>query len=209
MLHDLAKLRLDKRPVLAEKEKNTLAVGQDRKPQAGSDQKTGKQSDESDGPTAPEPPKNLPQTPVRIKKATRLEKLRLSILSSTDNASLSNIVVEFNALLKDTGSKTLTREGFAFLDALYKQLTDPSVFIQPMRTRSAIEQVDGENRPVRVKLGVIARLREDVMTAQSNRMLAKLVADFGAVTNKSSARTITKDGFAFLDGLADRLKVLS
>ncbi|KAL4070053.1 kinase-like domain-containing protein [Scleroderma yunnanense] len=211
VLHDLAKLQLHNRPILADQ--TNVLPAQINKQAEGSDKKAADVvdlcSDTTGGGTAPEPPKNIPpRTPIRVKKATRLEKLRLSVLDATNNGALSTVVAEFSTFLKETGSKTLTREGFAFLDALYKQLADPSVFVQPMRTRSATEQAFIENQPAHVKLGVVARLRREVGTAQSNRMLAKLVADFGTVTNKSSTRTVTKDGFAFLDGLAIRLKAL-
>jgi len=210
VLHDLAKLQLHNRPILADQ--TNILPAQANKQAESSNKKAADVIDlcsTSDEGTAPEPPKNMPpRTPVRVKKATRLEKLKSSVSDATDNAMLSTVVAEFSTFLRETGSKTLTREGFAFLDALYKQLADPSVFVQPMRTRSATEQESTENQPAHVKLDVVARLRREVGTAQSNRMLAKLVADFGAVTNKSSTRTITKDGFAFLDGLSIRLKAL-
>ncbi|KAG0700469.1 kinase-like domain-containing protein [Suillus ampliporus] len=150
-----------------------------------------------------------PRTPVRTKKASQLQKLKLSVLDSTDNAALAVAVEEFTKFLQ-LGSKTLTKEGFAFLDALYKQLADPSIFVHPLRTlRSANQEDSRVPQPAHVKLGVVARLRREVGTASSNRVLANLVADFGAVTNKSSGRTITKDGFAFLEGLAARLQALN
>lgn len=210
VLHDLAKLKLNNRPILAERTNNyppqphKQPQGYPKKPEV-----IDISGDTSRGSTEPGPPQKMVlRTPVRVKKATRLEKLRLAVLDATDNLMLSGVVAEFSTFLKETGSKTLTREGFAFLDALHKQLADPSVFVQPMRTRSSVEEASGGSQPAHVKLGVVARVRREVATAQSNRMLAKLVADFGVVTNKSSTRTITKDGFAFLDGLAARLNVL-
>jgi casein kinase 1 len=150
-----------------------------------------------------------PRTPVRTKKASQLQRLRFSVLGATDNAALAVVVQEFAQFLQ-LGSKTLTKEGFAFLDALYKQLADPSIFVEPLRTsRTSTNQEDSvAPQPAHVKLGVVARLRREVGTASSNRVLASLVADFGAVTNRSSGRTITKDGFAFLEGLAMRLQAL-
>jgi hypothetical protein len=51
-----------------------------------------------------------------------------------------------------------------------------------------------------VKLGVVARLRREVLEATNNKTLAKMVEDFGQVTNKSSGRTVTKVGvFYFLE----------
>ena len=53
------------------------------------------------------------------------------------------------------------------------------------------------------------RLGVDVRGAGRNAQLAKLVAEFGAVINRSSGRTVTKDGFGFLNGLAARLEAMS
>ncbi|KAJ6619462.1 kinase-like protein [Mycena sp. CBHHK59/15] len=148
--------------------------------------------------------------PFLTPKAYKLSKLTRRASEATDNAALSKLVFEFIAILKSNSSRTLTKEGFAFIDTLYKQLADPSVFILPMRTsrqRSADKKLT-EKEPTHVKLGVVARLRREVLVASSNRDLAKMVADFGQVTNKSSGRTVTKDGFAFLEGLAEHLQVL-
>ena len=166
------------------------------------------------GRRTPEQPKNVPpHTPVRVKKSERLWRLRVAMSKPADNAALSKIVAEFATVLKETGtSRTLTIEGFCFLDALYKQLGDPAAFVQPMRTsrtRSTINLDQGaESQPAYVKLDLVARLRCEVVRAPDNKALAQMVADFGAVTNRSSSRTITKDGFAFLEGLAARLQAL-
>ncbi|KIJ17893.1 hypothetical protein PAXINDRAFT_130380 [Paxillus involutus ATCC 200175] len=218
VLQDLAKLQLNNRPALAD-QTNVLVVAQAGaragKPGARKDSEvTEFSSDSSIGHPAQEPPGKLPpRTPVRIKKATRLFSLRRAVLDATDNAALSEVVAEFTTFVKETGSsKTLTKEGFAFLDALYKQLGDPSVFVQPMRTsrtRSTNQDKPAEPQPAHVKLDLVARLKRDVARARDNRALAQMVADFGAVTNRSSSRTITKDGYAFLEGLAAQLKALN
>ncbi|KAJ7095934.1 kinase-like domain-containing protein [Mycena belliarum] len=143
-------------------------------------------------------------------KAYKLTMLTRRASDAADNAALSELVVEFIGIMQSNKSRMLTKEGFRFLDTLYKQLADPSVFIVPMRTsrqRSA-NKSDLEKEPTHVKLGVVARLRREVLGATSNRALAVMVENFGQVTNKSSGRTVTKDGFAFLEGLAERLKVL-
>lgn len=59
------------------------------------------------------------------------------------------------------------------------------------RQRSNRELVEGKDAP-HVKLGVVARLRKEVGLVRDNKSMAKMVADFGKVTNKSSGRTITK-----------------
>lgn len=130
--------------------------------------------------------------------------------AATNNQALAQVVTDFVIFLQSNRSRTLTKEGFAFLDALYKQLEDPSVFIVPLRTsrtRNASQQQQEANHvPPRLKLDMLATLKREVTGATGNRALAKMVADFGTVINKSSGRTVTKDGFAFLEGLATRLK---
>ncbi|KAJ7254389.1 kinase-like domain-containing protein [Mycena haematopus] len=144
-------------------------------------------------------------------KAYRLTKLTKRASEASDNLTLSELVVEFVDLLKSYTSRTLTKEGFAFIDTLHKQLADPSVFVLPLRAsrqRSSDKSLQQEKEPAHVKLGVVARLRREVLGANSNKALAKMVADFEQVSSNSVGRTITKDGFAFLDGVAERLKVL-
>ncbi|KAJ7794163.1 kinase-like domain-containing protein [Mycena olivaceomarginata] len=160
-------------------------------------------SDSDDDDTIP-PPHLTP-------KAYKLTKLTKRASEASDNTALSELVVEFVDLLKSYTSRTLTKEGFAFIDTLYKQLADPSVFVLPLRTsrqRSSDKSLQKEKEPAHVKLGVVARLRREVLGAHSNKALAKMVEDFGSVTNKSTGRTVTKDGFAFLEGVAQRLAVL-
>ncbi|KAG1840610.1 kinase-like domain-containing protein [Suillus subalutaceus] len=208
VLNDLAKLQLNPpRPILGDQTNVPAAA---RKDDAKKPSEIISVSDSSeDDRLKPNGQPLPPRTPVRTKKASQLQKLKLSVLDSTDNAALAVAVEEFTKFLQ-LGSRTLTKEGFAFLDALYKQLADPSIFVHPLRTlRSANREDDRAPQPAHVKLGVVARLRREVGTASSNRVLANLVADFGAITNKSSGRTITKDGFAFLEGLAARLQALN
>lgn len=208
VLNDLAKLQLNPpRPILGDQ---TNVPAPARKVVAKKPSEIISLSDSSEeGIPKPNGQPLPPRTPVRTRKASQLQKLKHSVLDSTDNAALAVAVEEFTEFLQ-LGSKTLTKEGFAFLDALYKQLADPSIFVHPLRTlRSANREDNQAPQPAHVKLGVVARLRREVGTASSNRVLANLVADFGAVTNKSSGRTITKDGFAFLEGLAARLQALN
>ncbi|KAG2153025.1 kinase-like domain-containing protein [Suillus bovinus] len=208
VLNDLAKLQLNPpRPILGDQ---TNVPAPARKDDAKKSSEIISVSDSSaDGRSRPNGQPLPPCTPVRTKKASQLQKLKLAVLDATDNAALAVAVEEFKKFLQ-LGSRTLTKEGFAFLDALYKQLADPSIFVQPLRTLRSTNREEGRApQPAHVKLGVVARLRREVGTASSNRVLANLVADFGAVTNKSSGRTITKDGIAFLEGLAARLQALN
>lgn len=206
VLNDLAKLQLNPpRPILG----NQTNVPAARKDAKKSSEIISVNDSSEDDRLKPNGQRLPPRTPVRTKKASQLQKLKLSVLDSTDNAALAAAVEEFTKFLQ-LGSRTLTKEGFAFLDALYKQLADPSIFVHPLRTLRSTNREDSQApQPAHVKLGVVARLRREVGTASSNRVLANLVADFGAVTNKSSGRTITKDGFAFLEGLAARLLALN
>lgn len=208
VLNDLAKLQLNPaRPILWDQ---TNVADLARTDKVDAKKPFIISSDSEDSGRKPSALPLPPRTPVRTKKASQLQRLRFSVIGATDNAALAVAVQEFAQFLQ-LGSKTLTKEGFAFLDALYKQLADPSIFVQPLRTSRASgnQEDDRAHQPVHVKLGVVARLRREVGTASSNQLLASLVADFGAVTNRSSGRTITKDGFAFLEGLAARLRALN
>ena len=216
VLQDLAKLQLNQRPALTDQTNMRTTDTQVAKPNDVEEDGdivdlTG---NSTGGRRTPEQRKTiLPRTPVRIKKSERLWKLRVALPKATDNAALSKIVAEFSTVLRETGtSKTLTIDGFCFLDALYRQLGDPAALVQPMRTSrtrsSNLDQV-AETQPAYVKLDLVARLKREVARAPDNKVLAQMVADFGAVTNRSSSRTITKDGFAFLEGLATRLRALS
>jgi casein kinase 1 len=209
ILNDLANLKLDDRPVLGDRKNIHNAVQQAKTDAKKPTAEVIVITDSTDGGKI----KNHPPSPVvaRIPKAARLNKLTVDVNAASDNNALSHVVLDFVAFLQSNRSRTLTKEGFAFLDALYKQLADPSVFVLPLRT-SRTRSADKEQHqvlppePRHVKLDVLAALRREVTTASGNQALAKMVADFGAVTNRSSGRTVTKDGFAFLEGLAARLK---
>ena len=110
-----------------------------------------------------------------------------------DNGSLAALVKEFNQILQMNSSRTLTKEASRFLDVLYKQLYDPSVFIQPTKVTRTRSFGDGAlDAPANAKLGVVARLKFDVRKAQDNKALATLVEEFAKVTNRCAGRTITK-----------------
>jgi casein kinase 1 len=63
-------------------------------------------------------------------KAYQLNQLAEQVSKATDNPAISQLVRQFIGVLKINSSRTLTREAFHFLDKLYKQLDDPSVFIK-------------------------------------------------------------------------------
>ncbi|KAJ7644075.1 kinase-like domain-containing protein [Roridomyces roridus] len=209
ILNDLTNLDLGD-PVLADRKTVDEAV---RKAKAAAKDDSTKTpeviditGDSDDEPDTIPPPHLTP-------KAYKLAKLTKRASEATDNPQLSELVLEFIEILRSNSSRTLTKEGFAFIDALYKQLADPSVFIMPLRTsrqRSSDKslQQQQEKEPTHVKLGVVARLRTEVLDARSNKALARMVEEFGQVTNKSSGRTVTKDGFSFLEGVAQQLKVI-
>ncbi|KAI0051091.1 kinase-like protein [Auriscalpium vulgare] len=146
---------------------------------------------------------------VRHTKALRISRLTRSVAQASDNHALAGIVKDFAGVLTGSSSRTLTREGFAFLDALHKQLADPSVFIVPLRSRSARSEREAAAVPLarerRSKLGV---LRASLGAARDNKTLARLVAEFGSVVDKTTGRKLTKDGLAFLEGIAERLRVV-
>ncbi|EGN98076.1 hypothetical protein SERLA73DRAFT_91290 [Serpula lacrymans var. lacrymans S7.3] len=210
VLNGLAKLNLKERPVLGD-QTNTLVALRKEYGALQKPVKTAVIEISSDSDDSADHPTNIPPPPNRFSKATQLHNLAASAHKATDNRTLSMIVTDFVACLQSTRSRMLTKEGFQFLDTLYKQLADPSVFAVPLRTsRTRSTNQDVFQPPARhVKLGALITLRREVTTAPNNRALAKMVADFGTVTNKSSGRTITKDGIAFLEGLAERLKALN
>ncbi|KAH9889774.1 CK1/CK1 protein kinase [Cubamyces lactineus] len=161
-----------------------------------------------------------PRGDVRFSKAQRLAQLAREVQAAADNATLGRLVRQFAQVMEENRSRTLTKEGFAVLDALRKQLADPSVFVAPIRTArprgsgASAAQQDGsavvEERETRNgKLNKLWRLGQDVRKAGSNEQLARLVLEFGAVIDRSSGRTVTKDGFGFLAGLAGRLEALA
>ncbi|KIY64964.1 kinase-like protein [Cylindrobasidium torrendii FP15055 ss-10] len=141
----------------------------------------------------------------KVAKSQKLDKLTKRTRLATDNKELSSVVSDFVTTLQ-LYSKTLTREGFAFLEALHKQLADPSVFLQATSLRSS--EISAEVIPA--KLDVLARLSLRVLSAKNNAILGEMVREFVDVMQRgpSSARAIPKNGFAFLEGLAQRLNVL-
>ncbi|KAI4518927.1 kinase-like domain-containing protein [Schizophyllum commune] len=143
------------------------------------------------------------------KKADLLRQLRVRVSSAATNEALAEIVAGFVEALRCNSSKTLTNAATDFLDALQKQLAQPSVFEVPVRTsqnsRASVMRTRSREES-QAKLGILARLKHDVRTARNNAALAAMVDDFSKATNKTSGKTITKDGFAFLEGLSQRLK---
>lgn len=204
ILNGLANLQLGDRQVLADRNEiaNGVRVNGDTKKLVASEDIIIISSDNENGPG------KAPAT-VRLPKAMHLARLAKAVLDTTDNVALSRAVQEFVGVLQDSRSRTLTKEGFAFLDALYKQLADPSVYIQPIRTsrprNSVADQQDAPLEP-RAKMNKLRALNQEVSKAQGNKVLAEMVAEFGAVINKSSGRTVTKDALEFLKNLASKLR---
>ncbi|KAH7909909.1 kinase-like domain-containing protein [Hygrophoropsis aurantiaca] len=214
ILHDLAKLQLNDRPILGD-QTNIPAPPKPDKPEAKKPAQLGDvieiSSDDEDTSRATQPR----AAPTRTSKAIELSRLQRALLDAKNNAAIADAVAEFTTLLQSSRSRALTIDGFAFLDKLYKQLANPSTDarVQPLRTsrtRSG-SSLDGgsSGQAPSSKLNIVAGLRRDVGSAQDRKVLAKMVADFGAVTDKSSGRNITKDGFAFLEGVAERLRALT
>jgi casein kinase 1 len=215
ILKDLAHLRLEEpRQILAERANNIprvprptkLAQGKKDPATSSDDEGVIVISDSENGTTQK-------AAAVRLTKASQLAALARIVPSATDNVMLARVVREFVEILDSSRSKALTKEGFAFLDALHKQLADPSVYAVPLRTsrtRSGAQQEAAPNDADarRAKMDKLFALRRDVPQAKTNRMLAKLVADFGACIDKSKGRTITKDAMGFLNGLADKLRTM-
>lgn len=149
---------------------------------------------------------------LRLSKATQLMHLVRLTRDATDNLELARLVREFTEVLESSRSRTLTKEGFAFLDALYKQLADPSVYIVPMRTSRRLQDQQ-ENRDAgdvrRSKMTKLVALKRDVVQAKTNKRIAQLVSEFGTTIDKSKGRTLTKDALGFLESLQATIRVLS
>jgi len=204
VLDDLGRLRLDEAPqVLGDRKQIVNAVQQAReavnKPPSDDKQVIVISSSDEDDSTKPVP------------KARRIYLLRTKVSAATDNATLSKLVLEFVETLEKTYSKSLTVEGFTFLDALYKQLADPSVFVQPIRTskRSSGSTNDtGEADALakgRARRGRLATLKADMGKAETNKALAGLVKAFGTEIDSSKGKTLPKTAFEFLHALGTRL----
>ncbi|ESK94986.1 dual specificity kinase 1 [Moniliophthora roreri MCA 2997] len=208
VLEDLKQLDIGKRPVLGDRSNVEEAVRK-AKEDAERSKSDGSRTVDTDPSDEEESDDTVPP-PFMTLKAYKLSKLTSKVSKAIDNRELAQRVHEFVAVMKSNTSRTLTKDGFGFLDALHKQLGDPSVFIEPMRTSRSKDKHDlGTDRRSSAKLGVVARLREEVTHARNNRTLAAMVQDFGNVTNRSTGRTVTKDGFAFLEGLAKQLEALA
>jgi len=203
VLDDLGRLRLEETPqVLGDRKQIADAVQQAREAvnKPSSDDVIVISSDDEDDSTKPVP------------KARRIYLLRTKVSAATDNATLSKLLLEFVEVLEKTYSKSLTVEGFAFLDTLYKQLADPSVFVQPMRTskRSGGSVNDTQEVDVlakgRARRGRLVTLKADLGRAETNRALAGLVKAFGTEIDSSKGKTLPKTAFEFLYALSTRLK---
>ena len=203
VLDDLGRLRLEETPqVLGDRKQIANAVQQAREAvnKPSSDDVIIVSSSEEDDSTRPVP------------KARRIYLLRTKVSAATDNATLSKLLLEFVEVLEKTYSKSLTVEGFAFLDTLYKQLADPSVFVQPLRTskRSGGSVNDTQESDAlakgRARRGRLVTLKADLGKAETNRALAGLVKAFGTEIDSSKGKTLPKTAFEFLHALGTRLE---
>ncbi|KAH9931666.1 CK1/CK1 protein kinase [Epithele typhae] len=151
-------------------------------------------------------------------KATRLAQLARAAGAASDNRGLAAVLREFTQVMQENRSRTLTKEGFAVLDALHKQLADPSVFVAPAPRRPRASgggsvgtagTADSARETRSGKMNKLWRLGVEAKTAGDNGQLARLVSEFGQVIYKSGGRTVTKDGFGFLNALTTRLEALA
>ena len=207
VLDDLGRLRLEETPqVLGDRKQIADAVQQARE--------AAKQPPSDDKEVIVISSGNEDDSTKSIPKARRIYLLRTKVSAATDNATLSKLLLEFVEVLEKTYSKSLTVEGFAFLDSLYKQLADPSVFVQPMRTskRGSGSVNDTEEGDAlakgRARRGRLVTLKADVGKAETNKALAGLVKAFGTEIDSSKSKTLPKTAFEFLHALGTKLKEL-
>ena len=123
ILHGLTNLNLGVRPALGDRTNVEEATKKAKDALAKSAERAGKNS------TATEDNESLPA--IGKSKAVLLADLSHKASRAVDNATLAKLVQEFVKILQMNSSKTLTKEASRFLDVLYKQLDDPSVFIHP------------------------------------------------------------------------------
>ena len=127
ILNDLAKLNFNQDKAVLADIKNVGARHDDRKaPQKEKEVINVSSESETSG--------NKAKPPVFTEtKANRIMKLVQRAAKATDNEALSKLVADFVEALQCNRSRVLTREASLFLDALCKQLEDPSVFIVAAR----------------------------------------------------------------------------
>jgi casein kinase 1 len=208
VLNDLGRLRLEEAPqVLGDRKQIADAVQQARE---AADKSS---SDDADKEVIVISSGDEDDSTKPVPKARRIYILRTKVSATTDNTTLSKLVLEFVEVLEKTYSKSLTVEGFSFLDALYKQLADPSMFVQPLRTSkrsgassTANSQEADAIAKGRARRGRLAILKADVEKADTNKVLAGLVKGFGAEIDSSKGKTLPKTAFEFLHAFGTRLK---
>jgi casein kinase 1 len=132
ILGGLAKLDLGNRPVLVNHTNilNAVARGSQQAKQVGPDAKKPEVIEISN--TLPEPQPALPPR-YAVQKARQLELLAKKTSAAAANPELSKLVTEFIRVMQSNSGRTLTRPAFQFLDMLFKQLDDPSVFVELTR----------------------------------------------------------------------------
>lgn len=130
IINGLTNLEIDKRPVLGDRKNIEKAIRNAK--QAAKKPDSDKVIVISDSESEEEKDRSIPP-PFLTPKAHKLNKLVKKTGQATDSRALSALVKEFISVLQSNSSRTLTKEASAFLDALHKQLADPSVFVTPLR----------------------------------------------------------------------------
>jgi len=133
ILNGLTNLRLGPQPILADRtnvQEVPRKANVDETKQSGSNEPIVISSDSETRDRVPRLGGFQPS------KAHRLRELADRASNATDNGALSRYVREFEEILHMNSSRTLTKEAFYFLDVLFKQLDDPSVFVKPARFAS-------------------------------------------------------------------------
>jgi casein kinase 1 len=121
ILGGIAKLDLGDRPVLVNNTKIIDAATQGTPEESENSRPDIKDAVEtSDGDALPVLPRLV------LQKGQQLEQLAKSTRAATTNKELSKYVSDFIQVMQSNSGRTLTRPAFQFLDALYKQLDNPS-----------------------------------------------------------------------------------
>lgn len=165
---------------------------------------------------------------VRLTKASRLSKLARAIEDTFDGPGLARLMKEFMDVLQESRSRNVTREGFRVLEALRRQMCDPEVVVvaeaeaeapahaQAHRLRSrdwsggaAGGGGESEGGARYSKMNRLFALKRAVDQAGTREALGKLLKEFEECIEGSAGKTVTKDGFGFLEAFAGKLRTIT
>lgn len=155
----------------------------------------------------------------RTTKQAAIRLLTLQALTATSNHQLAILLHRLVGTLQVNRSKVITKEAFEFFGTFTKQLGNPSIF-EAMNLRGDKDSTKTESSndshgrlrqrpPLAPKIETIRTLRTKLDSAPpsiGNAELSKMMDEFVAAVRSTSNKSLTKDGTAFLEGIAERLE---